>query len=129
VKIGNWSKPWNAKAIQGQHYNTNNHPYTLWATRKKNRLNEVGCIYSVQGFEFDYIGVIWGNDLIWRSNKWIAQSEKSYDTEMKSINPDKALQLLKNAYRVLCSRGLKGCSFYIIDEETRKYLKKSLLGS
>jgi hypothetical protein len=129
VKIGNWSKPWNAKAKQGQHYNPNNHPYTLWATRKEYQLNEVGCIYSVQGFEFDYIGVIWGEDLIWRSNKWIAQPEKSYDSEMKSIDLNKALQLLRNAYRVLCSRGLKGCSFYIIDKETKEYLKKSLLGS
>jgi len=123
IKIGGWQKPWNAKANQGQHYSPDEHPYTIWATRKEEQLNEVGCIYSVQGFEFDYIGVIWGEDLVWRTNKWIPQPKKSYDSEMKSIEQTKALQLLKNAYRVLCSRGLKGCSFYVIDKETREYLK------
>lgn len=125
VKVGNWERPWNAKAINNS-YPPDKHPYFLWANRMENQLGEVGCIYSVQGFEFDYIGVIWGNDLVWRTDKWVAQPEKSFDGEMKSISQEIALKLLKNAYRVLSSRGLRGCSFVFLDEETRNYMEKSL---
>jgi DUF2075 family protein/adenylylsulfate kinase-like enzyme len=129
VKINNWSRPWNRKAKGGE--SPDNHPYTIWATQLDDPLEQIGCIYSVQGFEFDYIGVIWGTDLVYRNNiGWIAKPENSFDTEMRSrnkiTNPKIAMPLLKNAYRVLCSRGMKGCYIYCIDDETQNYLRNSL---
>jgi len=78
VVIGNWKKPWNRKRPQGRMTRIEEDPYYEWATRIYNQLDEVGCIYSSQGFEFDYIGVIWGEDLVFKHG-WIAQPYKSYD--------------------------------------------------
>jgi len=131
VKLNNWERPWNRKST-GREF-PENHPYTIWATQLNDPLEQIGCIYSVQGFEFDYVGVIWGTDLVYRNNiGWVAKPEKSYDPEMKSRNnritdPSIALPLLKNAYRVLCSRGMKGCYIFCLDEETRNFLTNSLL--
>ena len=124
ISIGNWTRAWNRKASGRE--NVENHPYTLWAKRLSDQLSEVGCIYSVQGFEFDYVGVIWGEDLVWRKDKWVAQPQKSYDKEIKRMNSEEALILLKNAYRVLCTRGMRGCAIYCLDQETSEYLKKAL---
>jgi hypothetical protein len=70
VIIDEWRKPWNEKAPEqrrkpGAAPRPNRHPYYLWATQP-DRVREVGCIYSAQGFEFDYCGIILGNDLVWR---------------------------------------------------------------
>ncbi len=44
---------------------------------------QVGCVYTAQGFEYDYAGVIIGPDLVWRSDHWVAQPEKSHDSQVK----------------------------------------------
>jgi hypothetical protein len=133
VRVGPyWSRPWNRKAVNGR-YPPDQHPYTLWANREVNQLGEVGCIYSVQGFEFDYTGVIWGPDLVWRGNQRVTRPGKSFDTEMRygkrPISEKTALPLLKNAYRVLCSRAMRGCSIFCTDEETAEYLGAALSDS
>jgi uncharacterized protein len=85
----------------------------------------------VQGFEFDYVGVIWGPDLVWRDDRWVAQPGKGFDTEMRggrgSIPGGTALPLLKNAYRVLCSRAMRGCFIFCLDEEMAQYLGRALV--
>lgn len=125
VQIGNWKKPWNRKRPSVK-VNPNKDPYFEWATRKDRQLDEVGCIYSAQGFEFDYVGVIWGNDLVIRNGNWVAQPGNSFDNLIKNRKPDNVLPLLKNTYRVLLSRGMKGCYLYFIDNETKEFFKKHL---
>ena len=119
-------KPWNRKRPQRKTLNPQNDPYFEWATRKQNQLSEVGCIYSAQGFEFDYIGVIFGNDLVIRNDKWVAQPENSHDPLIHGKAPKDVLTLLKNTYRVLLSRGMKGCYIYFLDEDTKEYFQKHL---
>lgn len=80
----------------------------------------------MQGFEFDYIGVIWGLDLILRSGQWIPQKNKSFDSNIRRASDEKALTLLKNAYCVLSSRGINGCFLTVLDKETREYLLEIL---
>ncbi|HEX8691469.1 MAG TPA: DNA/RNA helicase domain-containing protein [Longimicrobium sp.] len=131
VRIGGWSRPWNAKAVPSKHYTPDQHPYTLWATRRHDQLGEIGCIYSAQGFEFDHIGLIWGPDLVWRGGRWVARPERSSDSEMRSgagrvTSPAVALPLLKNAYRVLATRGMRGCWIHCEDEQTAEYLRGAL---
>jgi DUF2075 family protein len=77
------------------------HPYTLWANRE-DQLGEVGCIYSVQGFEFDFVGVIWGPDLVWRDGRWVARPGKSSDPRINGRNgpiPEKKALPLLNRQR------------------------------
>src|SRR5206468_3467751 len=121
-----WSRPWNRKRDEKKTYRPETDPYTLWAETDAGE-KEVGCIYSAQGFEFDRVGVIWGPDLVWR-DRWVAQREASFDRPVKSRNAD-TLRLVRNAYRVLLTRGIKETWLFCTDEKTREYLKRSLPAS
>ncbi|OGF63661.1 MAG: hypothetical protein A2Y62_02105 [Candidatus Fischerbacteria bacterium RBG_13_37_8] len=70
----------------------------------------MGCIYTAQGFEFDYAGVIFGDDLTYRfdEQKWTGHPQKSFDSVVKRSGTN-FINLVKNMYRVLFSRGIRGC--------------------
>lgn len=92
---------------------------------------QVGCIHSTQGLEFDYVGIIIGKDLAFRhgivvtDKNAVAQSDGS--SGVRRCN-DYALcnRIIRNTYRTLLSRGQKGCFVYCEDEELREYLKKRI---
>ena len=115
VKIGDFEMPWE-----------NKNQFWKWAIDKSG-MDQVGTVYTAQGMEFDYIGVIFGNDLVydWASNKWRAVPENSFDSQIKRNNPE-LLNHLKNVYRVLLSRAHKGVYIYFIDKETERYFKSHL---
>jgi hypothetical protein len=124
VRIGDWAKPWNAKALPHRIYTPENHPYTIWATTTIGE-SQVGCIYSAQGFEFDRVGVIWGPDLVWRDNKWIARKQYTFDSPVKSKEAD-ADRLIRNAYRVLLTRGVKETRILCFDNETKFHIHEEI---
>jgi DUF2075 family protein len=101
-------------------------------------VNEIGCIHTCQGLEVDYVGVIIGPDLIVRAGKVITDpskrskmdaSIKGYKKDFKE-NPEaatrKADAIIKNTYRTLMTRGMKGCYIYSADRETREYFQNLL---
>lgn len=124
VVVGDWRRPWNRKA-GSRPYKPAQHPYTRWAETEEGE-SQIGVIYSAQGFDFGRIGVIWGRDLIWRDGQWIAQPKESQDRPVRS-SPD-MLRLVRNAYRVLLTRGLRGARILVLDEETRGYVESALAG-
>ena len=87
----------------------------------------MGCIYSAQGFEFDSVGVIWGNDLVWRTDRWVAQPKESRDAPVRNAGPD-MLDLVRNAYRVLLTRGIRETRVLCLDPETRAHLAQLATG-
>lgn len=103
---------------------------------KPESVNEVGCIHTCQWLEVDYVWVIIWPDLIVRnwevlvdpsqrattdaSLKWYKKALKENPEETK----DFIKSLIKNTYRTLMTRGMKGCYIYCTDEETREYFKK-----
>ena len=103
-----------------------------------NSVNEVGCIHTCQGLEFDYVGVIIGNDLRYEDNKIITDVKERAKTDqsIKGINklsrenPERANriadEIIKNTYRTLMTRGQKGCYIYCTDKKLSDYLKKRL---
>lgn len=100
----------------------------LWAIRPDS-FDEVGCIHTAQGLEFDHVGVFIGKDLIYRNGQVVTdQNAVSKDDSSSGIRKckDKSLadQLIRNTYKVLLSRGQKSCYVYVEDEELRKYIKK-----
>ena len=101
-------------------------PASLWPYDPR-AVNQIGSIYTIQGFEFDYVGVIVGKDLLYNfgTNQWEGHPENSADAVVKKAN-DKFVDLVKNAYRVLLSRALKGCYVYFIDKETEKFVKSRI---
>jgi uncharacterized protein len=121
VVVGDWHRPWNRKEKGGEP--PGRHPYTLWATQPQS-VGEVGCIYSAQGFEFDYCGVVFGNDLVWRSDHWEAVKQNSCDRIVKTSADME--RNLRNTYRVLLSRGMRGTSVFFLDDETRRHFEEAL---
>lgn len=121
VVIGTFCRPWNAKSSAGR-LAQGIPPENLWAY-DPNGIDQVGCIYTAQGFEFDYVGVIWGRDLRYdlEAQRWIGDRTESRDNVVRRSG-DRFTELVKNTYRVLLSRGLKGCYVYCQDAETSKFL-------
>lgn len=122
IEIGEYKRPWNAKP--GKNKLREGIPTTnLWA-HDKNGINQVGCIYTAQGFEFDYVGVIFGEDLIYNfgSHSWEGHPENSKDRDVRR-SKERFIELVKNTYRVLLSRGLKGAYVYFVNKETENFVK------
>jgi hypothetical protein len=129
VEIGDWSMPWNAKpdaAVLGRDIPKSN----FWASDPRG-LEQVGCIYTAQGFEYDYAGVIFGRDLVYRPGRgWVGQPEYSHDSVVKRQSRDVAefTALVKNAYRVLLTRGLRGCAVCFTDRQTHDFVLSRIEG-
>jgi DUF2075 family protein len=111
----------------------------LWSI-KPDSVGEVGCIHTCQGLELDYVGVIIGNDLIYRDGQVLVDtasraktdtSIKGYKTMLKS-DPEKAKELIrgiiKNTYRTLMTRGMKGCYVWCEDEGLKNLIMNSISG-
>jgi DUF2075 family protein len=121
VVIGEFRRPWNAKP-DSKRLAAGIPKAPLWAY-EPGGINQVGCVYTAQGFEFDYVGVIWGRDLRFDSSKqkWLADRTFSKD-KVFPRSGDGFAAYVRSIYRVLLSRGLKGCYVYCEDEETAKFL-------
>ena len=101
-------------------------------------VKEVGCIHTCQGLELDYVGVIIGPDLVVSNGELItdpaarAKSDKSLNGYKKALDIDpisaaeKADEIIRNTYRTLMTRGMKGCYVYFTDEATADYFKRLL---
>lgn len=127
VEIGAWRRPWNRKRDEKKSYSPRTDPYTLWAETDAGR-HELGCVYSAQGFEFDHVGVIWGPDLVRRGDAWVAQPQASYDRPVRGAGLEGMQRLVRNAYRVLLTRGTRATAVLCLDAETHAYLRARLEG-
>lgn len=106
----------------------------LWIMAPES-VNQIGCIHTCQGLEVDYVGVIIGPDLIVRDGRVITDPDKRArtDASLKGYrsalreNPEetkkKAEAIIKNTYRTLMTRGMRGCLVYFTDEDTAKYFR------
>ena len=122
VQIGDWAKPWNVKGDRGVGGYLSGE---LWAIDPKG-FDKIGCVYTAQGFEYDWNGVIFGPDLVWRSDKWVGVPSGSKDPDMRAVPPEQFEQLVRNTYKVLLTRGLAGTILYSVDPETQDYLNSQI---
>ncbi|MYM84133.1 DUF2075 domain-containing protein [Duganella sp. FT50W] len=125
VVVAEFARPWNAKPDAGRL--AKGIPKSNFWAYQSGGIDQVGCVYTAQGFEFDYAGVIFGNDLRYDSatGAWLADKTKNYDGTVKRSGAA-LVRLLQNTYRVLLSRGIKGCYVCFLDEETEAYFKSRL---
>lgn len=129
-----WAKPWNFCP---------NEDYTLFVQAPEgsrmhgDMVAEVGCPYVVRGFDFDYIGLLWLSDLVWRRDRWAVQIEHVHESAWtKTLAAAKReaqaggegpahaelLHRLVRGYRILLTRPIRGAYVWCEDAETREHL-------
>ena len=125
IKIGDFEMSWNLG---------NTSTFAI----DENSVNEVGCIHTSQGLEFDYAGVIIGDDMRYENGHIVTDFTKRAKTDqsLKGIkklykeNPEFALkeadEIIKNTYRTLMTRGMKGCYVYCTDKNLADHLRECL---
>jgi len=118
----------------GKQWNLENHG-SGWIINSES-MEQIGCIHTCQGLEIPYIGVIIGPDLIVRNGNVITNPEKRdrHDKTMKGFKKmfkedreaaiEKADKIIKNTYRTLMTRGMKGCYIFSEEAETREWFKR-----
>ena len=123
IEINNFKMRWNLKSYGSK-----------WIIHPDS-ISEAGCIHTCQGLEVDYIGVIIGPDLVVRDGKIVTNghARSSRDKTIKGFrgmykkNPLEATSradiIIKNTYKTLMTRGMKGCYIYCTDRETADYFK------
>lgn len=101
-------------------------------------IDQIGCIHTCQGLELDYVGVIIGNDMRYEGNRVVTDVTQRASTDrsvfgykqMMKDNPEKAAhefdEIIKNTYRTLMTRGMKGCYVYFCDKNLEKHFKDLL---
>ncbi|MEU4692307.1 DUF2075 domain-containing protein [Actinoplanes sp. NPDC023714] len=122
VRIGGWSRPWNVKSDRS----VGEAPGSpFWAT-DPNGFGQVGCVYTAQGFEYEWSGVIIGPDLVARDGRLVTRRDEFKDPAFRSrktVSDDEVDRLIRNTYKVLLTRGMRGTIVYSADEETRDFLR------
>tara|TARA_Y100000310_G_C20665529_1_gene807259 strand:+ start:596 stop:2464 length:1869 start_codon:yes stop_codon:yes gene_type:complete len=125
ININNFSMSWNLG-------NT-----STWAIDSES-VNEIGCVHTSQGLEFDYVGVIIGLDLRYEDEEIVTDHTKRAKTDkslwgikkLSKEHPGKAKkiadEIIKNTYRTLMTRGMKGCYVYCCDKGLNDYIKSRL---
>jgi DUF2075 family protein len=122
VKVGGWSRPWNLK---GDRSVGGAPAAALWATDPAG-FDQVGCVYTAQGFEYDYAGVIIGPDLVWRDNAWAMVRSANKDPDFRNtakVDDSQADRLIRNVYKVLLTRGMRGVAIHSVDRQTNDRLR------
>lgn len=125
IQIGDFGISWNLR---------NSTTYAI----DPDSVEEAGCIHTTQGLEFDYVGVIIGEDMRYENGHIVTDFTKraTSDQSLRGIkklaksDPEKANEIadeiIKNTYRTLMTRGMKGCYVYCLDHNLAEHLRKSL---
>ena len=125
IEEHDFARPWNLASTD------------TWAIDEES-VEQVGCVHTSQGLEFDYVGVIVGDDMRFEDGRIVTDTSKRAKTD-QSLRGIKAIQkedperaqrtadeIIRNTYRVLMTRGMKGCYVFCTDEELREYLRSKM---
>jgi DUF2075 family protein len=128
-----WSRIWNY---------TENGDYSMFiqapdgSAIQRDPLCEVGCPYVMRGFDFNYIGLLWLSDLVWRKDRWCVNLNQVHETAWRLAKSsakrkriggeDEVITRLQRGYRILLSRAIRGVGVWFEDEETRDHVIKLL---
>ena len=134
-----WSRIWNVVPLRTDDYSffVQGVPGSALAS---DPLCEVGCPFAVRGFDYDYVGVLWLEDLVWRTGRWVVDLEFVHESGLRDLlrrarkegpHGDAVIAVQKKvqqAYRILLTRALRGLFVWVKDRETREHLCASLTG-
>jgi uncharacterized protein len=112
-----FNMPWNSRSVG-----------STWAIDEAG-INQIGCVHTSQGLEFDYVGVIVGKDLQFDSetktffttwdNYRDAKGKQGLKKDAAAMN-----KLVRNIYRILMTRGMKGCYVHFMDRNAEDYFAR-----
>lgn len=129
-----WSRIWNFTPNQKYQFFVQAPP---GSQMHANPLSEVGCPYVVRGFDYDYLGVLWLKDLVWRGSRWMVNLDSVHETAWNITlgrarrerregvighNTEAIIRQLQRGYRILLSRAIHGLFVWFEDEETREHV-------
>lgn len=91
-----------------------------------NAKNEIGCIHTMQGYDLNYVGVIFGKEIDYdpMKNEIFIIKKNFKDKKANKGSNEEIKKYIVNAYKVLMSRGIKGCYMYACNKNLREYLSK-----
>jgi hypothetical protein len=133
-----WSRIWNYAP---------NQQYQLFvqapngSPMHENPLCEVGCPYVVRGFDYNFLGVLWLKDLVWRNGRWTVNLDGIFETAWNislgrarkerrdgiiGPNTETIIHRLQRGYRILLSRAIHGVFIWFEDEETREHVRSQI---
>jgi DUF2075 family protein len=116
IKIENTSLQWNKEPID-------------WIN-SDNSIDEVGCIHTTQGYDLNYTGVIFGNEIIYDKDKdeIVILKENYFDSSGKNTirDPEILKEYIINIYKTIMLRGIKGTYVYVCDKNLREYFAKHI---
>ncbi len=127
VVIGDFKMPWETNNVRARSPYREKYASSAdtWATEPQG-INQIGCIFSIQGLELDYIGVIIGPDLDYDSENDILVAVPGKNMDVKTGNAQEYEKHIKDVYRVLLTRGIKGCYVYSCNPRVSDFFKKAL---
>ena len=97
-----------------------------WISRKDS-INTIGCIHTTQGFDLNYVGVIFGKEIDYnpQTNSIEVYKSRFYDKNVKNaVSDDEFKKYIINTYVTMMARGIKGCYIFVYNDNLRNYLKK-----
>lgn len=114
IQIGSTKLKWNSTNID-------------WVN-SKDSINEVGCIHTTQGYDLNYTGIIFGNEISYdkATNQIIILKENYYDVNGKQsiVDPEELKDFIVNIYKTIMLRGIKGTYVYACDKSLRDYFSQ-----
>ncbi|WP_416309398.1 DNA/RNA helicase domain-containing protein [Saccharopolyspora sp. NFXS83] len=120
IRINGWHRPWNTPSGA----EAPDAPRTsLWASDPRG-FGQVGCVYTAQGLEYDWGGVLFGEDFVIRDGVWRAQQSATKDPSLRSTSTPFFDRLVRNTYKVLLTRGMHGVGLHSVDHETNEFLRR-----
>ena len=118
VVVDDWKRPWN----NPDERRLGDIPArSLWAS-EPGGFGQVGCVYTAQGFEYDWNGVILGPDLVWRGDHFVSDVHESKDSVFRGKAGVDFDSYVRNIYKVLLTRGMRGTVICSTDRETQAML-------
>ncbi|KAA2243832.1 DUF2075 domain-containing protein [Chitinophaga agrisoli] len=113
IRMGTLELRWNSAAAKD------------WIN-SKNAINEIGCIHKIQGYDLNYTGIIFGNEIGYEKGKIIIRKDNYYDRNGKNSIKDLAQlkDFIINIYKTMMLRGIKGTYIYVCDEGLREYFAR-----
>lgn len=131
--IAGYSWPWTSKTDNTKTDINIDGLALQWNTTDKDWVNsenafkEVGCIHTTQGYDLNYTGVIFGEEISYnnRTEKIEIDPKKYFDQNGKKgiENADDLKAYIINIYKTIMYRGIRGTYIYACDKNLREYLK------